>query len=86
MKYFAAILNMLDPERNQKLRPAHLAYLEKLNEQGKIFAKGPFADGSGGMVIYMADSYEEAKQMAEQDPYVVEKVRSLDLREWNKVD
>jgi uncharacterized protein len=82
MAYFAAILHMLDPEKNQKYRQDHLDYLNQLAEQGKIFAKGPFADGSGGMVVYIADSYEEAKKMAENDPYVVNGVRRLDLREW----
>lgn len=82
MAYFAAILHMLDPEKNQEYRQAHVDYLNQLAEQGKIFAKGPFADGSGGMVVYIADSYEEAKEMAEKDPYVVNGVRRLDLREW----
>ncbi|SFI84587.1 YciI family protein [Thermoflavimicrobium dichotomicum] len=62
---------MQDPEKNQTFRPHHLAYLDQLQQQGKIFAKGPFADGSGGMII----SYEEARQLAENDPYVVEGVR-----------
>lgn len=84
MSYYAAILEMLDPERNTELRPQHLEYLQQLEAEGKIFAKGPFTDGSGGLVVYIADSYEEAKEMAEKDPYVIEKVRRLDLREWKK--
>lgn len=82
MPYFAAILHMENPEKNQEYRPQHLAYLDHLAKQGKIFAKGPFADGSGGMVVYIADSWEEAKQLAENDPYVTEGVRRLELREW----
>ena len=82
MAYFAAILHMEKPELNQKFRTQHLAYLESLKDQGKIFAMGPFVDGAGGMVIYIADSPEEAKTMAEKDPYVVEGVRRLELHEW----
>jgi uncharacterized protein YciI len=82
MAYFAAILHMEKPELNQKYRPDHLAYLDQLAEQGKIFAKGPFTDGSGGMVVYIADSLEEAREMAERDPYVVHGVRRLELHEW----
>jgi len=82
MAHYAAILYMLDEEKNQQLRPQHLEYLETLGQQGKVFAKGPFADGSGGMVIYVADSIEEAKEIAENDPYVIEGVRRLELREW----
>lgn len=85
MAYFAALLHMEKPELNQKFRPQHLAYLESLKEQGKIFAMGPFADGAGGMVVYIADSLEEAKNMAEKDPYVVEGVRRLELHEWKMV-
>ncbi|AYK06890.1 YciI family protein [Brevibacillus laterosporus] len=83
MAHFAAILHMKNPEKNQEFRPHHLEYLEKLNAEGKIFAKGPFADGSGGMVIYIADTLEEATQIAESDPYVVEGVRRLELHQWN---
>lgn len=82
MAYYAAILHMQDPEKNQTLRPQHLGYIEKLEQQGKIFAKGPFTDGAGGLVIYIADSLEEAKELANQDPYVVEGVRRLELHEW----
>ncbi|UHA76114.1 YciI family protein [Paenibacillus sp. 481] len=82
MAHFAAILHMHDVEKSQTFRPNHLSYLEELGKQGKIFAKGPFGDGSGGMVVYIADTLEEAQQLAQQDPYVVEGARKLDLREW----
>jgi uncharacterized protein YciI len=83
MGYYAAILYMLDAERNQELRPQHLEYLNELKSQGKIFAKGPFVDGAGGLVIYKAESLDEARKLAEEDPYVLEKVRRLELHEWN---
>jgi uncharacterized protein YciI len=82
MAYFAAYLEMLDPQKNQTLRPQHLQHLKDCENSGKLFACGPFANGSGGLVIYIADSYEDAEQLAKKDPYVVEKVRRLDLREW----
>ncbi|HZG14816.1 MAG TPA: YciI family protein [Candidatus Bathyarchaeia archaeon] len=82
MAHFAAILYMQDETKNQAVRPDHLAYLDELNSQGKIFAKGPFVDGAGGMVIYIADSLEEAKELAEKDPYVIQGVRRLELHEW----
>lgn len=82
MAYFAAILYMERPELNQEFRSHHLEYLAKLEQQGKIHAKGPFVDGAGGMVIYIADSYEEAKEIAEKDPYVEKGVRRLELHEW----
>lgn len=85
MAYFAALLYMLDPEKNEQTLPDHIDYLERLDREGKIFGRGPFADGSGGLVIYIADSYEEAKEMAEKDPHVVGKSRKLELKEWKMV-
>ncbi|KAA9021998.1 YciI family protein [Niallia endozanthoxylica] len=82
MAYYAAILHMLDADKNLEVRPRHIEYLDELDQKGKIFARGPFSDGSGGLVIYQADSYEEARQMAENDPHVVEQSRRLELKEW----
>ncbi|GAE24519.1 hypothetical protein JCM9140_455 [Halalkalibacter wakoensis JCM 9140] len=85
MSYFAAILLMKNPELNATYRAEHLAYLEQLEANGNIFAKGPFVDGAGGLVIYKADSFEEAKKLAEADPYVIQGVRTLQLHEWGMV-
>lgn len=82
MHYYVAILEMKDSERNQTLRPQHLDYLKKCYDEGKLFACGPFPDGSGGMVIYQAESFEEAEVLAGNDPYVKEGVRTLVLKEW----
>jgi len=35
------------------------------------------------MVIYRAESPEEARRLAEADPVVAEGARTLELREWN---
>ncbi|WP_134699423.1 YciI family protein [Ammoniphilus sp. YIM 78166] len=80
---YAALLTIVDEEINMKVRPAHLRYIDELFQQGKVVMAGPFTDQKGGMVIYRAHSYEEAKKMAEQDPVVVERARTLELREWN---
>ncbi|WP_019122657.1 YciI family protein [Brevibacillus massiliensis] len=85
MAYYAAILHMLDPVKNQEVRSRHIAYLEQLQRAGKVWGRGPFADGSGGLVVYIADSWEEARQLAESDPHVREGSRKLDLREWQAI-
>jgi uncharacterized protein YciI len=82
MKYFAAILHMLDSERNKTLRPQHLAFLQEQESKGRIFARGPFSDGAGGLVIYQAESLEEARSFAESDPYVAGGARRLELHPW----
>lgn len=57
MKYFAVFSPMLDEEKNKHYRPDHLAFIQEQLDKGNIFAKGRFADGAGGLVIYQADSY-----------------------------
>ena len=78
-----AILTIVDAELNAKVRPAHLDYINRLFKENKVVMAGPFTDGKGGMVIYRADSPEEARRLAEADPVVAEGARTLELREWN---
>ena len=82
MILYAAILETIDPQKDSEILDVHKAYLQKYIDEGKIFAKGPFTDHSGGLVIYKAESYEEAKEMAENDPAVLQKSRKLTLKEW----
>lgn len=82
MAHYAAILTILDSVKRDTLRPRHLEFLNNLQEHGKIFAKGPFVDGTGGLIIYIAESLQDAQMMVEQDPYVAEKALHLELREW----
>ena len=82
MKYFAAILRMVDVEKNKTLRPEHLAFLQEHDSKGRIFARGPFSDGAGGLVIYQAESMEDARTLAENDPYLKGGARELELHPW----
>jgi uncharacterized protein YciI len=82
MKYFAVISRMLDVDKNNSLRDEHLNCLKKLGKEGKVFSKGRFIDGTGGLVIYKADSQEDVKNMVEGDPFVSEGARSYEIHEW----
>lgn len=83
---YIAMLPIIDQELNTKVRPAHLDYIDKLHQEGKVLMAGPFTDKQGGMVIYKAGSFEEAKVLAEADPAVTEGARTLDLREWSPLE
>lgn len=85
MKYFATFLRMKDAEKSQQFRPEHLAYLEVIRSEGKLFANGPFVDGSGGLVIYSVPSYEEAEACAQADPLVLNGAREYEIHEWKMV-
>ncbi|RXT05781.1 YciI family protein [Ammoniphilus sp. CFH 90114] len=82
MNYYVGIMKTIDEKKDKEIREEHIAYLNTLIEQGKILAKGPFTDGSGGLIIFLADSWEEAESLADQDPVVKENTREMTLREW----
>ena len=83
MKYFAALLMMKDLEKNTRFRDQHIAFLTEKEKEGKIFARGRFTGGEGGLVIYMAESREEAAKLAESDPYCANGARTLEIYEWD---
>jgi uncharacterized protein YciI len=83
MKYFAALLMMKDLEKNVSFRQQHIDFLTKNEKEGKIFARGRFNDNSGGLVIYIASSLEDAQKLAASDPYAVSGARSLEVHEWD---
>lgn len=66
---------------------AHWRWLLAAEEEGWLFAAGPFMrdDGSypgDGMLILRADSLAEAVARAESDPMVVNGHRSVEVRAW----
>ncbi|WP_425446767.1 YciI family protein [Dethiothermospora halolimnae] len=82
MILYAAILEMVDLKKDKEHLDIHIDYLNKNIEAGNIFAKGPFTDHSGGLVIYKANSFEEAKELVENDPAIKHGTRRYTLKEW----
>lgn len=82
MKYFAAIQSVLDAEKVPAVRQSHLEYLDRMVAEGRIHLRGRFADGTGGLTIYRAESVDEARALAEGDPFVTSGARRLELHEW----
>lgn len=54
-------------------RPDHLAYLNDLNAKGILKIAGPLLDEdgkpTGSLIILKAETVEEARALAEADPY-----------------
>ena len=48
----------------------HVAHLKQLERKGQLVLCGPFQDHKGGMVIVSVGSLDEAKAIAESDPFV----------------
>ena len=82
MILYAAILKTIDSEKDAEVLEEHKAYLEKYIDEGKIYAKGPFTDHSGGLIIYKVKSFEEAKELIENDPVIRDNSREYILKEW----
>jgi hypothetical protein len=67
-------------EKRLSARPAHLARLNQLKDEGRLLIAGPFpaidspdpgpAGFSGSLIVAAFDSLEAAKTWAEADPYV----------------
>jgi uncharacterized protein YciI len=68
------ILGFDGPEgeaRRKIYRPAHLAKMEPLDQQGRVVLAGPLTDKAGSLIIIEADSLDEAQKFAQEDPYTV---------------
>lgn len=83
MILYVTILEMVDKEKDDEILEEHIGYLNQKLEEGILIAKGPFTDHSGGLMIYKADSIEEARKLIEADPAVRDKTRKIALlKEW----
>jgi uncharacterized protein YciI len=79
------------PEQIAKHLPSHLEYMIGLEKQGILFTSGPLADADGktrgdGLTIVRAAGAEAARRIAEADPFVVNGLRSFELREWTVME
>ncbi len=83
-------------EKRKAARPHHLARLEALKAQGRLFVAGPHPaidskdpgnNGfTGSLVIAEFDSLDEAKTWANADPYVAANIyQSVVVKPFNKV-
>lgn len=69
------------------VRDNHFAYLAKLENEGKLFAAGPMLTESGerlgkGLILVKADTLEEAKALADSDPYHKSGFRKYSINPW----
>src|SRR5262245_38234905 len=88
-KTFALILrpgprwNPAKPTREQALWDEHARFVDGLFERGVILQAGPFADGSGALVIVTADSLEAARALYRDDPWAkAEILLTAEVKEW----
>jgi uncharacterized protein YciI len=69
------------PERLQEVVPPHTDYWDEVGPAH--FRGGPFAQRDGGMIIFSAESLEEAEKTAQGDPFVTEGIiDQMWVKEW----
>jgi uncharacterized protein YciI len=73
------------------LLPQHLEYMIALEKKGVLFASGPLTTPPGapagdGLTILRAKSADEARQIASVDPFVINKLRTFEVREWTVME
>jgi hypothetical protein len=84
MKFINLCHYVSDLDKVAKLRPAHRNYMDELEQQGRLWAAGPFADGQGALFIYEAETLQEAEEIFHGDPYRLgEVIDSHELVAWN---
>lgn len=69
----------------------HLDYMIGLEKQGVLFASGPLTATPGqplgdGLTILRAASEDEARRIASADPFVINELRSFEVREWTVME
>jgi uncharacterized protein YciI len=65
--------------------PAHKAFVEELIHKGHQARTGYWAQQGGGMLLFTADSLEDARQIIARDPLVQNKCVNYTLYEWKVV-
>ena len=71
--------------------PAHLEYMIANEKKGIVFASGPLSEADGGqkgrgLTILRAANIEDARALAAQDPFVVNGIRTYEVREWTVME
>ena len=73
------------PERDE-VRPRHRAWLADRVTDGFVVSSGPYADGSGALIIVAADDTATVEQRLVEDPFRVARlVDAVRVTEWNPV-
>jgi len=73
-------------ETRLQVRPAHRAFLADRLAERKLVTAGPWADDTGALLIFEADSEAELRRLLAADPYRIADVYDeVSLREWRPI-
>ncbi len=75
-------LNIPDGEKVGEVVPAHVEYWKSRKTENQM--EGPFTDKSGGMILFSADSMQDAMKIVADDPFVQNNLLDKQwVKEWN---
>lgn len=66
--------------------PAHRIYVRQLIAEGHQAKTGYWAGLGGGMLLFQANSRQEAEQIVSQDPLIQNNCVEYELHEWVLVE
>ena len=69
------------PMREQGLGP-HGAYMQRLMQEGRLYAGGDYASDDGGMAIVVCANVDEARALIAADPAITSGIFVAELRHW----
>ncbi|MGK7909166.1 MAG: YciI family protein [Synechococcus sp.] len=64
---------------------AHRAYVRQLVDGGHQAETGYWQESEGGMLLFTAASWQEAKEIVANDPLIVNGCVEYELHQWIKV-
>jgi uncharacterized protein YciI len=83
---FVLEIKFKDDEKRLQVRPAHRAFLAERLAERKLVTAGPWADDSGALLVFEADSEAELRELLAADPYRIANVYDeVSLREWQPI-
>lgn len=86
MLFAASIRYCDDRKKIAEIRPIHREYLRELLKYGRLAISGPYTDDSGALIIYSAESHEEALSLLKNDPFHEHGIFvSYELKPWKPV-
>jgi len=73
----------LDSASVMEIQKGHMDNMKVMAEAGKLLCAGPFGDENGGGIwILRTETYEEAQNLCESDPAVINKRLLYKIRPW----
>ena len=83
MAWFVKIeRGIVDKPRFDRFVKAHIAYVNSLISNGHQAQSGYWAERGGGMLIFTAESMDEAKRLVAADPLIANDCVTYELHEW----